>query len=85
MPDTITGRLTGSGTFTGEGSTENQVQQPEGKKTFVADEAKKPVLKPKAEKPADAGSKKDQRKAAADNRTNKALRSLGHDVALFSE
>ncbi|WP_422014500.1 ABC-F family ATP-binding cassette domain-containing protein [Reyranella sp.] len=27
---------------------------------------------PKAEKPADAGSKKDQRKAAADNRTNKA-------------
>lgn len=27
---------------------------------------------PKAEKPADAGSKKDQRKAAADNRSNKA-------------
>ena len=27
---------------------------------------------PKAEKPADAGSRKDQRKAAADNRTNKA-------------
>ncbi|GAA3602278.1 30S ribosomal protein S16 [Agrococcus terreus] len=48
-------KLTGDwGTFTGEGSTENQVQQPEGRKAFVADEAKKPVLKPKAEKPAEA-------------------------------
>ena len=46
-------KLTGDwGKFSGEGSTENQVKQPEGKKAFVADEAKKPVLKPKAEKPA---------------------------------
>ncbi|KAA6433071.1 30S ribosomal protein S16 [Agrococcus sediminis] len=48
-------KLTGDwGKFSGEGSTENQVKQPEGKKAFVADEAKKPVLKPKAEKPAEA-------------------------------
>ncbi|MCR8670463.1 30S ribosomal protein S16 [Agrococcus sp. HG114] len=48
-------KLTGDwGKHTGEGSTENQVKQPEGKQAFVADEAKKPVLKPKAEKPAEA-------------------------------
>ena len=48
-------KLTGDwGTFTGEGSTESRVQQPEGKTAFVADEKKKPVLKPKAEKPAEA-------------------------------
>ncbi|MGO2110585.1 MAG: 30S ribosomal protein S16 [Pseudoclavibacter sp.] len=43
-------KLTGDwGTFTGEGSTENQVQAPEGRTAFVADENKKPVLKPKAD------------------------------------
>lgn len=48
-------KLTGDwGKHTGEGSTENQVKQPEGKKPFVFDEAKKPVLKPKADKPAAA-------------------------------
>jgi len=48
-------KLTGDwGRFTGEGPTESQVKQPEGKKAFVADELKKPVLKPKAEKPAEA-------------------------------
>ena len=48
-------KLTGDwGKFSGEGSTENQVKQPEAKVAFVADELKKPVLKPKAEKPAEA-------------------------------
>ena len=48
-------KLTGDwGKFSGEGSTENQVKQPEGKVAFAADELKKPVLKPKAEKPAEA-------------------------------
>ena len=48
-------KLTGDwGKHTGEGSTENQVKQPEGKKAFSVDEAKKPVLKPKADKPAAA-------------------------------
>lgn len=47
-------KLTGDwGKHTGEGSTENQVKQPEGKAVFEADTAKKPVLKPKAEKPAE--------------------------------
>jgi small subunit ribosomal protein S16 len=47
-------KLTGDwGKHTGEGPTESQVKQPEGRKAFVADEAKKPVLKPKAEKPAE--------------------------------
>jgi small subunit ribosomal protein S16 len=48
-------KLTGDwGKHTGEGSTENQVKQPEGKKAFSIDETKKPVLKPKADKPAAA-------------------------------
>ncbi len=48
-------KLTGDwGRFTGEGPTESRVQAPEGKTAFVADEAKKPVLKPKAAKPAEA-------------------------------
>jgi small subunit ribosomal protein S16 len=48
-------KLTGDwGKHTGEGSTENQVKSPEGKQAFVADESKKAVLKPKAEKPAEA-------------------------------
>ena len=48
-------KLTGDwGKFSGEGSTENQVKQPEAKVAFVAAELKKPVLKPKAEKPVEA-------------------------------
>ncbi|GGA73586.1 30S ribosomal protein S16 [Pseudoclavibacter endophyticus] len=43
-------KLTGDwGTFTGEGPTESRVQTPEGKTAFVADENKKPVLRPKAD------------------------------------
>lgn len=43
-------KLTGDwGKFKGEGNTESQVQQPEGKKEFVVDGSKKTVLKPKAE------------------------------------
>ena len=42
-------KLTGDwGKFKGEGPTESQVKQPEPKEAFVADTAKKPVLKPKA-------------------------------------
>ncbi|WP_072313778.1 30S ribosomal protein S16 [Agrococcus sp. Marseille-P2731] len=48
-------KLTGDwGRFTGEGPTESQVKAPEGKRSFEIDAAKKPVLKPKAEKPAEA-------------------------------
>ncbi|KAB1659586.1 30S ribosomal protein S16 [Pseudoclavibacter chungangensis] len=48
-------KLTGDwGTFTGEGSTENQVKAPEAKATFEAEVGKKPVLRPKSEKPAPA-------------------------------
>ena len=47
-------KLTGDwGTFTGEGSTENTVRPVEPKETFEADASKKPVLRPKAEKPAE--------------------------------
>ena len=43
-------KLTGDwGKFKGEGDTESKVLQPEGKKEFVVDSAKKTVLKPKAE------------------------------------
>ena len=43
-------KLTGDwGTFSGEGSTENQVKAPEGKKAFEAEVGKKPVLRPKSE------------------------------------
>ena len=43
-------KLTGDwGKFTGEGSTENRVQQPEAKVAFVAETNKKPVLRPKTE------------------------------------
>ena len=43
-------KLTGDwAKFKGEGDTESKVQQPEGKKEFVVDAAKKAVLKPKAE------------------------------------
>jgi small subunit ribosomal protein S16 len=60
-------KLTGDwGKHTGEGSTENQVKQPEGKVAFVADELKKPVLKPKAEKPAEAPAAAEEAPAAAE-------------------
>lgn len=48
-------KLTGDwGKHTGEGSTESQVEAPAEKEAFVADAAKKPVLKPKTETPAPA-------------------------------
>ena len=60
-------KLTGDwGKFTGEGSTENQVKQPEGKVAFAADALKKPVLKPKAEKPAEAPAAAEEAPAAAE-------------------
>jgi small subunit ribosomal protein S16 len=46
-------KLTGDwAKFTGEGDTESKVLAPEPKAVFEADGAKKPVLRPKAEKPA---------------------------------
>lgn len=46
-------RLTGDwGKFKGDKNAVSTVKAPEGKAAFVADESKKPVLKPKAEKPA---------------------------------
>ena len=47
-------KLTGDwGKFTGEGSTESSVKPVEAKEVFEADAAKKPVLRPKADKPAE--------------------------------
>ncbi|WP_206447007.1 30S ribosomal protein S16 [Agrococcus sp. KRD186] len=60
-------KLTGDwGKHTGEGSTENQVKAPEGKKAFVADESKKAVLKPKAEKPVEAPAEAPAEAASTD-------------------
>lgn len=43
-------KLTGDwGTFTGDGPTDSRVEVPAAKQGFVAEENKKPVLKPKAE------------------------------------
>lgn len=48
-------KLTGDwAKFKGEKDTESKVVAPEGKAEFVADEKKKPVLKPKTETPAKA-------------------------------
>ncbi|MBP6684814.1 MAG: 30S ribosomal protein S16 [Leucobacter sp.] len=48
-------KLTGDwGKFSGEGSTESKVLAPEPKEVFEADAKKKPVLRPKAAKPAEA-------------------------------
>ena len=48
-------KLTGDwAKFKGEGDTESKVQAPEAKPVFEADAAKKTVLRPKAEKPAEA-------------------------------
>ncbi|WAC65619.1 30S ribosomal protein S16 [Agrococcus sp. SL85] len=61
-------KLTGDwGTFTGEGPTESRVQQPEGKQAFVVDEAKKPVLKPKAEKQAEKPAEAETAEAPAED------------------
>ena len=47
-------KLTGDwGKFTGEGDTESKVLAPEPKAAFEADGKKKPVLRPKSEKPAE--------------------------------
>ncbi len=48
-------KLTGDwGKFKGEGETESRVQAPEAKVAFEADTKKKPVLRPKVEKQAEA-------------------------------
>ncbi|MFD4420281.1 30S ribosomal protein S16 [Agromyces sp. NPDC058484] len=48
-------KLTGDwGKFKGDENAVSRVQAPAAKTAFVADDAKKPVLKPKAEKPAKA-------------------------------
>lgn len=48
-------KLTGDwGKFTGVGSTESKVLAPEAKVAFEADASKKSVIRPKAEKPAEA-------------------------------
>lgn len=48
-------KLTGDwAKHTGEGDTESKVLAPEPKAVFEADASKKPVLRPKAEKPAEA-------------------------------
>src|SRR5690606_40522819 len=59
-------KLTGDwGTFKGEKGAKSTVKFAEAKETFVADEKKKPVLKPKTEKPeaAEKAPKADKPKA----------------------
>lgn len=59
-------KLTGDwAKFKGEGDTESKVLAPEPKAVFEADTAKKPVLRPKAEKPAAAPA--EQAEAAAES------------------
>lgn len=57
--------------FRGEKDAESRVKPVEAKAEFVADEAKKPVLKPKADKPAEAvteeAAEKPQAEATAEN------------------
>ncbi|WP_142139663.1 30S ribosomal protein S16 [Acidovorax sp. SLBN-42] len=54
-------KLTGDwGKFKGDKNATSKVQVAEPKAAFVADEAKKPVLKPKAEKPAKAEAPADE-------------------------
>jgi small subunit ribosomal protein S16 len=61
-------KLTGDwGKFKGDKDAKSTVQVAEPKAAFVADEAKKPVLKPKAEKPAKA--EEAPAEAAADETT----------------
>lgn len=60
-------KLTGDwGKFTGEGNTESQVKPVEPKPAFEVDAAKKPVLRPKAEKPAAAPAEESAEEAAAE-------------------
>lgn len=59
-------KLTGDwAKFKGEKDTESKVQLPAGKAEFVADEKKKPVLKPKTETPAKAEAPAEAPAAAA--------------------
>ena len=60
-------KLTGDwGKFKGEGNTESVVKVAEPKQAFVADTAKKPVLKPKSEKKAPAAASQDATADAAE-------------------
>ncbi|MEO6825789.1 MAG: 30S ribosomal protein S16 [Microbacteriaceae bacterium] len=61
-------KLTGDwGTFKGEKNPQNTVKVKEAAPAFVADEKKKPVLKPKAEAPKAEAHKADKSKADSDN------------------
>ena len=55
------------GKFTGEGNTESQILAPEPKAAFEADSSKKTVLRPKAEKPAEAPAEEAPADDAADS------------------
>ncbi|PZF54975.1 30S ribosomal protein S16 [Curtobacterium sp. MCSS17_008] len=60
-------KLTGDwGKFKGEGNTESAVKVAEPKEAFVADSAKKPVLKPKSEKKAPEAPAADESADAAE-------------------
>jgi small subunit ribosomal protein S16 len=59
-------KLTGDwGKFTGEGDTESKVLAPEPKAAFEMDEKKKPVLRPKAEKPVEEPKAEEPKAEAA--------------------
>ena len=60
-------KLTGDwGKFKGEGEIESRVQAPEAKAVFEADTKKKPVLRPKSEKPAEAPAEAPAEEAPAE-------------------
>ena len=60
-------KLTGDwGKFKGEGETESRVQAPAAKAVFEADTKKKPVLRPKSEKPAEAPAEAPAEEAPAE-------------------
>ncbi|HUH53707.1 MAG TPA: 30S ribosomal protein S16 [Microbacteriaceae bacterium] len=60
-------KLTGDwAKFKGEGDTESKVKQAEPKEVFEADTNKKPVLQPKAEKPAEKTEEKAAEEAPAE-------------------
>ena len=63
-------KLTGDwGKFKGDKNAVSTVKTPEAKVAFVADEKKKPVLKPKTEKPAEKAAPKDEASESADETT----------------
>ncbi|WP_022899767.1 30S ribosomal protein S16 [Humibacter albus] len=63
-------KLTGDwGKFKGDKNAVSTVQTAEAKVAFVADEKKKPVLKPKTEKPAEKAAPKDEASESADETT----------------